>query len=134
MHFRSLGWTAVFLCTLLGTGGLGIPAHAFCEDAGPSPNAFLPSWKLLNSQQKQYFMSGYLKGFRDASKVTEIALEYLKQNPQSALQGLTELKNVYDLSELSALELSRQVDVFFADPLNRDKSLSQAVSASKQRR
>jgi hypothetical protein len=100
---------------------------------GASSDSFIASWRLLNQEQKQYFISGYLRGLSDAAKVTDVAIEFIRQNPQTAIQSLTELKKVYDLSYLSPAQVAREVDKYYADPANKEKSLSQAVTASRLR-
>ncbi len=99
-----------------------------------STESFAPSWSLLNSEQKQYFISGYLKGLADSSKITDVAIEFVQQNPRQAVQGLNELKKLYDLSSRSAIEVAPKVDAFYADPKNKDKPLSLAISAVRSAR
>lgn len=99
-------------------------AHAN-DDSTP----FAPTWKLLNSEQKQQFMAGYLKGWRDSAQITDIAIEYVEKNPAEAVSGLRRLKGIYDLSGVTPEVLSQGVDRYFADPENQSSGLSKAVSA-----
>mgnify|MGYP000373130219 CR=1 FL=1 len=95
------------------------------DDSAP----FFPTWKLLNSEQKQQFMAGYLKGWRDSAQITDIAIEYVEKNPAEAVSGLRKLKGIYDLSGVTPEVLSQGVDRYFADPGNQAAGLSKAVSA-----
>ncbi|MBX7138337.1 MAG: hypothetical protein K1X83_10160 [Oligoflexia bacterium] len=97
-------------------------------DTEPS---FLPTWKLLNTQEKQQFIAGYLKGWQDAEKVTSIAIEYVRDNPDKAVDGLEKIKSVYNLSGLNPDLLIRSLDAFYSEPENNSASLSKAVSAVK---
>jgi hypothetical protein len=92
---------------------------------------FLPTWRLLTAEQKQQFMAGYLMGLSDASEVTDIAIEYVQQNPKQAVESLSQLKRVYDMSLLSPREVAKEVDLFYADTNNKDKALTAAVSAAR---
>jgi hypothetical protein len=116
------------------------PAPAWIEALDGDPNSdsampgrsvsFLPVWKLMTREQKQEFIAGYVWGWRDAAKVTEIAISYIKENPREAIEGLERVKALYDLSELKPGLLVEALDRFYANPENRNASLSRAVSAA----
>ena len=95
--------------------------------------SFLPTWKLLNPQEKQQFMAGYLYGWRDAAKVTDIAIGYVKENPQKAVEGLESIRSLYDVSGFNSSSVAHEVDAFFQDSDNRDASLTAAISYAKSR-
>ena len=119
------------ICMMLSLGLLfGPPSHCRAEDEKAS---FLPTWKLLNPQEKQQFMAGYLYGWRDAAKVTDIAITYVKENPQKAVEGLESIRALYDVSRFSSSSIAHEVDSFFQDSDNRDASLTAAISYAKAR-
>jgi hypothetical protein len=101
--------------------------------ADDDKTAFLPTWKLLNPQEKQQFMAGYLYGWRDASKVTDIALNYVKENPDKAVEGLESIRALYDVSKLNSGGVVREIDGFFQDSDNHDATLMAAISYAKAR-
>jgi hypothetical protein len=94
-----------------------------------SDEAFLPTWKLLKSAEKSQFIAGYLYGWRDAAKVTGVAIEFVKENPKDAVDGLTKLQSLYNMEGLKADIVSKELDSFFSKSENKDATLSQAVTA-----
>jgi hypothetical protein len=102
-------------------------AHA--AESNESP--FLPIWKLLNREQKQQFISGYLQGWRDAGKVTGIATDHIRENPDQAVKALESIQGIYTLSHLGPDALAKAVDSFYSEPQNKSASLSVAISSSK---
>lgn len=107
------------------------PATAQEQDGSKSPSSFLPIWRHLSPEQKRNFISGYVQGWRDASVVTDIALTYVRQEPQQAITGLERLKAVYDLSDVNPSDLVPEIDRFYADPTNSQAALSLAISAAR---
>jgi len=105
---------------------LALPA----EDLS-SEGSFLPTWKLLNSESKQQFISGYIQGWRDAQRVTEIATSYVKENPSKALDGLQKIQSLYDLGGIKPETMVKAIDAFYSSTENRRATLSQAVNAAK---
>jgi hypothetical protein len=93
--------------------------------------AFLPTWKLMSAAEKQYFVAGYLQGFRDAGAVTDITLDYVKANPKASVAGLEAVKKVYDLGSLRPEDVVQEVDQFFSRPENSGASLPKAISAAR---
>ena len=108
---------------------LGAPTRAIAQSQEP----FLPTWKLLSGQQKQDFIAGYLHGWRDASRVLDISIEYVRANPTSAVASLEQLRELYDLSHLRPDAVTREVDRFYNDPANREASLGLAISNARNR-
>ncbi|MCB0318565.1 MAG: hypothetical protein KDD56_07395 [Bdellovibrionales bacterium] len=96
-------------------------------------NGFLPTWKMLNSQEKQYFISGYLHAWQDASEVTDIAISFIKDNPKKAVESMESIKGLYNVSGINPITLAARIDEFFTNPENKDASLSRAVSFAKNR-
>lgn len=121
--------TKIVLIVFASVTLLNIPAVLAQDDTSP----FLATWKLLNPQEKQQFMAGYLYGWRDAAKVTDIAITYVKENPTKAVEGLESIRSLYDVSRMSSSAIAQHVDEFFQDSDNRDASLAAAVSYAKSR-
>lgn len=105
---------------------LGLQANCLAD------GGFAATWKLFHPEQKAEFVAGYMNGFKDAAAVTDIAISYLKENPNNAVEGLTKLKKVYDLSGISAHEMVAHLDRFFADPDNKDAGLSLGVTSVRR--
>ena len=103
------------------------PPNVLAEE----PASFLPTWKLLNAEQKQQFIAGYLQAWKDAAQVTDIAMGYIKENPDKALEGLSSVRALYDTQGLRPADIAHQVDLFFKETANRDASLSRAMSYAK---
>lgn len=103
------------------------PGH--CED---SPHPFYPTWKLLSPAEKQQFVAGYIQGWKDAERVTDVAISYVKENPGKAVDGLERIRSLYDLGDLRPALLASAIDEFYRDPDNLNGGLSQAVSAAKR--
>jgi hypothetical protein len=99
------------------------------EEQSPG-KAIYPVWKLLTRDQKMQFVAGYVQGWKDASKVTDIAIGFVRENPSQAVSGLERLKSLYDLSEVSPSLITSQLDTFFSKAENQSASLSYAISAS----
>ena len=93
--------------------------------------SFLPSWKLMNSLEKQHFIAGYVQGWKDAQQVTDITISYVKQNPAQAVAGLEKMRSLYDLSGAKPELLAKAIDVFYMAPENSSASLSSAVTAAR---
>ena len=104
--------------------GLQSPLHA-------DEPSFYPTWKLLDSQQKQQFIAGYMMAWKDAANVTDLAIKFVKTNPDKALDGLQSVRRVYDLSSMRPETLSQQIDAFYESPANRQFTLTQAISFAK---
>jgi hypothetical protein len=110
---------------------------------GPSPfilaeeregsGSFLPVWKLLTLNEKQQFISGYLQGWRDAALVTDIAINYVKKNPERAIASLEGIKVLYRLKNSSSSQIVEAIDEFYADPENQNAPLSRAVTAARSK-
>ncbi len=107
------------------------PALSAADEEGLRPAPFLPSWRLLSNEGKQQFISGYLQGWKDAVRILEVAIMYLKENPDRGVQALENIKQIYEIRELPPDELVKQIEMFYADPAHRDAPLSRAVTAAK---
>lgn len=125
-EFRRL-WYVGLVALATFVGGVTTPA------AADSESPFLPTWRLLNAEQKQQFIAGYLFGWNDAARITEIVASFVKENPDQAQQGLERLKSVYDLRELKPTAIAREVDRFYADPSNGNAGLSLAVTFARSK-
>lgn len=115
------------LVTALFPSSLSIPlAHADNE----SP--FLPTWKHLSTDEKKQFIAGYIFGWKDAAQVTAIATEFIKSNPQKAVESLQSVERIYSMSELDPAQVAKAIDLFFSMPENSGAPLSKAVTAARQ--
>jgi len=94
--------------------------------------AFYPTWKLLSPAEKQQFVAGYILGWKDAARVTDIVITYVKENPAKAVEGLEQIKGLYNLGDIKPGLMASAVDEFFNSPENKNAGLSQAVSAAKR--
>ncbi len=103
------------------------PSHVLLADSTP----FLPTWRLLTKEQKQQFISGYLQGWKDAGKITDVALEHIRKNPEQAVKALESIQGIYELSHHGPDILAREVDNFYSEPENSQASLSVAISSSR---
>jgi len=95
--------------------------------------SFYPTWKLLSIQERQQFVAGYLFGWKDAAKVTDVVLDYVKENPTKAVEGLEKAKSLYSVQALRPAEIAREVDLFFQASENKEASLSRAMSFARGR-
>jgi ABC-type cobalamin transport system ATPase subunit len=101
---------------------------------GIEDSSFLPVWQLLNREQKQQFLAGYLQAMKDASKMTDVLGTFVKDNPSSAGESLQRLKGIYlNLAQASPDFLTSEIDAFFADPKNKEAPLSRAVTAARNK-
>ena len=103
-------------------------AHA--ED-GAKPAPFLPTWQLLNTEQKQQFVSGYLYGWREAARIADIVIGFVRENPDQAIRGLEKLRSVYTSSDDRPIAMVRGIDAFFADPKNAQADFAVALNAAR---
>jgi len=94
---------------------------------------FYPSWKHLESQSKQLYMSGYLHGLRDAEEVVTIAREYVKNNPALAIQTLEKVQRLCSVADMSPGALVPEIDSYYSDISNQQATFSLAVSAAQQK-
>jgi hypothetical protein len=99
------------------------------EESGDTVQGFGPTWKLLDPEAKRQFIAGYLFAFSDAARITDIALEYIKDNPQAAVSGLERIRSVYDMHGLTADMVVHELDVYFKESGGKEATLSQAVTA-----
>jgi hypothetical protein len=128
---RYMGFLGGLIVILAASAVYVVPAWG--DDAQPTEHPFSPTWKLLKSDAKHQFVAGYLFGWRDAEKVTDIAIEYVKENPQGALEGLERLRGLYDMQGLSADSMVRELDAYFSEADSKDATLSQAITAVRGR-
>lgn len=113
--------------------GVGLPTLGVAESSNAPEASFLPTWKLLRADAKQQFISGYLFGWRDAKKVTDVAIDYVKENPANAVSGLERVRGIYDMEGLTPESVVRELDNYFSGSEGKDATLSQAVTAVRMR-
>lgn len=115
--------TALFL----GVYFLFFSGLAYAEDS----SSFYPTWKLLGSKEKEQFVAGYIQGWKDAAQVTDIAISFVQDNPGKAVEGLEQVKGLYDVRDIRPGLLAGAIDDFYSRPENQGAALSLAVSAAK---
>lgn len=94
--------------------------------------SFAPTWKLFkHREEKVQFIAGYLYAAQDFKRISEIAVNYIKDQPEKAVESLESLSRLYDFSSGSPDRLALYVDQFYADPENSSASLSKALSYAK---
>jgi hypothetical protein len=122
---------ALFVLSLSDDGRIALASPS--EAANPKPQGIpiYPVWRLLTHEQKTQYLAGYVQGWKDASRVTDIAIEFVKENPEDAVKGLEQLKSLYDLSDLSPSLLVVQIDNYLSSVENREAPLSLAISAAR---
>jgi hypothetical protein len=108
------------------------PQTGTCESKLAPEASFLPTWKLLNNEAKQQFVAGYLFGWRDAGRVTDAAIEYAREHPHDAVNGLEKIRVMYDTAGLTSESVVRELDSFFASE-GQNATLSQAITAVRRR-
>lgn len=106
-------------------------AYAQSDSEKAEDSAFLPAWKLLGNNEKQEFISGYIQGWKDAVKILDIVISYVRENPERAERALISIKEIYDMSRVRPDQLVHEIDLFYSDPANRNAPLSKAMTAAK---
>ena len=102
------------------------PTTVLLAESKMAPEAsFSPTWKLLRNDAKQQFVAGYLFGWRDAKRVTDIAIDYVK--------GLERIRGIYDMEGLTAESVVRELDTYFAQAEGKEATFSQAITAVRTR-
>ena len=94
-------------------------------------HSFLPTWRLMDRQQKKQFIAGYLQGFNDAKMVTSIVSDFAKGNPTALAEGVEKMRALYDTGGISSDDLVIGIDEYYSDPDNTDAALARAVSAAR---
>jgi hypothetical protein len=108
--------------------------QVWAESKVVNESSFLPTWKLFRTNEsKQQFVAGYLSGFRDAARVTDVAIAYAKEHPNDTVSGLERIKGIYAMEGLTAETMVRELDAFFAEPEGKEATLSQAIVAARRR-
>jgi hypothetical protein len=110
------------------------PTTVLLAESKMAPEAsFSPTWKLLRNDAKQQFVAGYLFGWRDAKRVTDIAIDYVKEKPTEAVKGLERIRGIYDMEGLTAESVVRELDTYFAQAEGKEATFSQAITAVRTR-
>lgn len=113
---------------------LCITGPALSDSEPPAVDNFSVTWKHLTDEQRSQIVTGYLFGWRDAARITDIAIDYIKNNPAKAVEGLERIKALYDFSGLQPDVVVKRLNRFYEQPDNRGKPLSAALSSVKSER
>lgn len=97
------------------------------------PKSFYPTWKLLRPEERKMFLSGYLHGWQDARKVTDIVLSHTAENPGTAVSSLEKVREIFGIANEPVETLLDRINSFYEDSENQDAPLSVAVSAAGER-
>jgi hypothetical protein len=124
-----LKFKALQICVLAWFLAAAPCARAEATDASAG---FLAVWRLMSNEQKQQFIAGYVQGWRDAGKVTDIAIQYVRDHPDKAIDGLEKVRALYDLHELSPGDVIPLIDAYYKHPENQNATFSSAVTAARQ--
>lgn len=129
-----IGWSfnrhSRIVCLLAFITLISLPGSGRSEDLSEPP--FAPVWQLLNKEQKQQFIAGYLLGMKDAATMTGVLKDFVQGNPTSAQESLERLRGIYDeLSQGKPDTVSEAIDRFFKDPANKEAPLSRAITAAR---
>lgn len=108
---------------------LAVFVPAFVQQA--EAESFYSTWKLLSTAEKKQFAAGYLHGWKDAKKVNDIAVTYIRENPATAVDSVERIAKLYDVSTLRPDNLVESLDAFYDRPENKAAPLSAAVTAAK---
>lgn len=92
---------------------------------------FLPTWKLMNQDAKRQFVAGYLFGLKDAENVLDIAIQYIQENPNKAIEGLKKIKSVYQHEDAKPDKIAKAMDEYFSDTANAKSTLATAFQFAK---
>lgn len=129
----------IFRFKAFGSGALAPAVVFFATMAGVSiskaagEEPFLPTWKLLKGSEKTQFIAGYLYGWRDAARVTDAAIEFVKENPTEAVEGLEKIRSLYAGSETTPDVVAREIDAFFSKSENSEATFAQAITVVTKR-
>jgi len=110
---------------------LVISNNVLCETQLDKDSPFLPTWRLLNTDNKQQFISGYQYAWKDAVKIMKIVETYIKQNPKEGAKALESIQTIYDISEMKPDTLVQFINNFYSQPDNNQAPLSKAITAAK---
>lgn len=110
---------------------LGLNLIPLSPTFADSNSSFYPTWKLLKPSERKLFLSGYLHGWRDSKRVTEIVKAHIEANPDQAVASLEKIRNLYGTADLPVEALVERLTRFYSDPENHDAPLSVAVSSAR---
>lgn len=99
--------------------------------AQSNDTAFAPTWKMLSPAAKQQFVSGYLFALRDAERITDIAVDFVRKNPDVAIESLERIKQLYKVKGSNPAEIAAKIDSFYSQPENASASLSLAINSNR---
>lgn len=111
---------------------IGSTAWAQPTETSDRPASFYPIWQMLSRTEKLQFIAGYVQGWRDAASVTDVAITYVREQPQNALEVLEKIRRLYE-SDTTPDTLVPRIDAFYRNPENQSAPLSRAISAARAR-
>ncbi len=81
--------------------------------------------------EKRVFLAGYLKGWTDARDILKIVMNFVREQPAEAANSLAKVIAIYDFSFLKPEYLVGRLDSFYLKSDNKDRSLIEAITASR---
>lgn len=138
--FWILTWAVSTSASLLAATAARADPHVTpsVDETPAAPHALPPApfgstWRLLTSDQKQQFVAGYLYGWRDSLKVSEVVLQFIRDNPTQAEKGMEKILSLYNVRNAGPELIVQELNSFFADPDNLNAPLSDALSVARAR-
>lgn len=98
----------------------------------PAP-PFAQTWKMMSAVEKQQFVAGYLFGLRDAARMQDVTLAYIRENPAQAISGIERIRDILAADGVQPDRMVQLVDQYFADPKNREGTITMAMSLARSR-
>jgi hypothetical protein len=99
----------------------------------PAAPPFAQTWKLMSSIEKQQFVAGYLFGLRDAARMQDVTLNYIRENPAQAVPGIEKIRDLLAAEGVKPDTMVRLVDEYFGDAKNRNATITMAMSLARSR-
>ncbi len=96
-----------------------------------TPKSFYPTWKLMKPAEKKRFLAGYIHGWQDAKRVTDILVDHVESQPDDAVKSLEKVRDIYGIADIPVDELLRRVTTFYSEIENHDAPLSVAMSSGR---
>ena len=93
---------------------------------------FYPIWRNLDRNSQELYVSGYLHGLRDAEEIIRIARDYVKDNPNLALQSLDKVRKICSVRDVSANIIVPEVNSYYSNIENQEGSFSNAIGFAQQ--
>lgn len=88
----------------------------------------------MNTEEKRQFIAGYKYASEDVQQILDIAIDFVRENPDQAINGLETLKRLYNFSATGPDTMVKEIDRFYSSSNNREASLSRAMTATNNKK